>query len=102
MEFEGFDWDLGNRAKCEKHGVSIAVIENLFSQPLAILPDRAHSQREQRLKAIGRTSEGRHVFLVFTLRRRNGVLIRPISARYMHAKEIIAYEKENSYLQKRP
>jgi uncharacterized DUF497 family protein len=31
-----------NRAKCEKHGLSIAVIESLFTSPLAILPDAAH------------------------------------------------------------
>ena len=30
----------------------------------------------------------------------NDVLIRPISARYMHAKEVRAYEKENPGLQK--
>ncbi len=69
--FDGFDWDVGNRTKCQKHGVSIAAIEGLFSRPISILPDPAHSARETRLKAIGR----------------------PISARYMHAKEIRAYEK---------
>jgi len=36
------------------------------------------------------------VFIVFTLRRKGDeLLIRPISARYMHKKEIDAYEKEN-------
>jgi uncharacterized DUF497 family protein len=30
MKFDGFDWDSGNRAKCQKHGVSIAEIESLF------------------------------------------------------------------------
>jgi len=34
--------------------------------------------------------------MIFTLRRKNDeLLIRPISARYMHKKEIEAYEKEN-------
>jgi hypothetical protein len=28
----GFDWDEGNRAKCQKHGVSIPEIEELFAQ----------------------------------------------------------------------
>jgi uncharacterized DUF497 family protein len=27
MEFDGFDWDAGNREKCRKHGVSTAEIE---------------------------------------------------------------------------
>ena len=30
MEFDGFDWDDGNRDKCQKHGVSIGEIERLF------------------------------------------------------------------------
>jgi uncharacterized protein len=96
LQADGFDWDKGNRAKCEKHGLSVAVIESLFDRPLAVLPDPGHSQREQRFRAIGRTQAGRGVFIVFTLRRTGEeVLIRPISARYMHKREIEAYEKEN-------
>ena len=96
LEANGFDWDRGNRAKCEKHGLSIAAIESLFASPLAILPDAAHSQRENRFRAIGRTEKGRGVFIIFALRRKGDkLLIRPISARYMHKKEIEAYEKEN-------
>jgi len=96
LQANGFDWDKGNRAKCEKQGLSTSVIESLFTSPLAILPDAAHSQRERRFRAIGRTDKGRGVFIVFTLRRKGvEVLIRPISARYMHKREIEAYEKEN-------
>jgi uncharacterized DUF497 family protein len=96
LQADGFDWDRGNRAKCEKHGLSIAVIEGLFARPLAILPDAAHSQREKRLRAIARTDKGRSVFIIFTLRHKGDeLLIRPISARYMHKKEIEIYEKEN-------
>ena len=25
----GFDWDAGNRAKCQKHGVSVAEVEEV-------------------------------------------------------------------------
>ena len=61
MQIDGFEWDRGNRAKCQKHGLSI---------------------------------------MVFTLRSEGDkVLLRPISARYMHKKEIEAYEKENSDIQ---
>lgn len=96
LHANGFDWDNGNRAKCEKHGLSMSAIEGLFIRPLAVLPDAAHSQRERRFRAIGRADNGRGVFIVFTLRRKGDeVLIRPISARYMHKKEIEAYEKEN-------
>ena len=91
----GFDWDAGNRDKCQKHGVSIAAIESLFHGPVAVFPDPAHSEREERFKAIGRTEDGRSVLIVFTLRVRSGeTLIRPISARYMRRKESEYYEKE--------
>jgi uncharacterized protein len=96
LHANGFEWDKGNRAKCEKHGLSVSAIEGLFTRPLAILPDAAHSQSERRFRAIGRTEKGRGVFIVFTLRRKGDeMLIRPVSARYMHKKEIDAYEKEN-------
>jgi uncharacterized DUF497 family protein len=42
------------------------------------------------------------VFLVFTIRERDGErLIRPVSARYMHPEEIESYEAENPDLQNR-
>jgi hypothetical protein len=100
MEIAGFDWDRGNRTKCQKHGVSIEAIESLFTRSVAIFPDNAHSEREQRFRAVGWTQENRAVFVVFTLRRQDGdLLIRPISARYMHKKEIETYEKANPDLQ---
>ena len=96
VEVAGFDWDAGNRAKCQKHGVSVAEVEGLFSRALLIIPDEQHSQGEERLRAIGRTARGRSVFLVFTIRESAGKrLIRPVSARYMHRREVKHYEKEN-------
>jgi uncharacterized DUF497 family protein len=92
----GFDWDAGNRAKCEKHGVSVMEIEQLFHRPLLTVPDLLHSKSEDRLWGIGETTHGRYVFLVFTIRERGGKqFIRPISARYMHTKEVKYYEEEN-------
>ncbi len=94
MEFDGFDWDRGNRDKCQKHGLSIAEIEDVFSQPMMVLPDKENPQTEERFRAIGTTSKGRKVFVVFTLRKKgDSVLIRSISARYMHKKEVESYEK---------
>ncbi len=58
----GFDWDTGNRAKCQKHGVSVADIEALFSSPLLIIPDAMHSTTmETRIRAFGMTGAGRKV-----------------------------------------
>ena len=96
LRVSGFDWDEGNRAKCRKHGVSIAQIEALFAHNPRIAPDPKHSVDEDRLIAVGRTSTGRPMFVVFTIRTKNGQrLIRPVTARYMHAKEIAAYEKQS-------
>ena len=100
MEVAGFEWDRGNRTKCQKHGVSVEAIETLFAGPVAILPDDGHSENEQRFRAIGWANKNRAIFVVFTLRHcGDAVLIRPISARYMHKKEIKTYEKENPDLQ---
>ena len=99
----GFDWDNGNRDKCRKHGVPAETIENVFcGRPLMVQPNVTNSKSEQRFRAVGKTAEGRSVFVVFTLRDREGErLIRPISARYMHNEEIETFEKENPRLQDR-
>lgn len=91
----GFDWDAGNRAKCRKHGLTAGEIEALFYRPVAVFPDPAHSVDEERFKAVGKSDTGRGVLIVFTLRHGDGAtLIRPISVRYMHAREVAHYEEE--------
>lgn len=102
VKIAGFEWDRGNRQKCRTHGVSIRDVESMFDdgRSVLILPDVAHSQTERRLIAIGQTHTGRHAFVAFTMRMTDGkTYIRPISARYMHRKEIAHDEKENPDLQ---
>ena len=95
-KISGFDWDSGNLTKCQKHGVSIAEIEFALGNDPRITPGFSHSGGEVRYIAVGRTQEGRAVFIAFTLRpKASKLLVRPISARYMHKREIEAYEKEN-------
>jgi len=90
----GFDWDEGNWAKCQKHGVSIIEIEALFRGSPSVAPNPKHSAIEDRFIAVGRTNAGRPIFVAFTFRVKGGHrLIRPVSARFMHATEIAAYEK---------
>jgi uncharacterized DUF497 family protein len=102
LETRGFDWDDANILKCEKHGVSLADIEAMFERPIAIFPDLVHSRREERFIAIGKNHVERRILLVFTLRKHDSeMFIRPISARYMHKKEIEHYEKETAKTQKR-
>jgi len=97
LRVTGFDWDEGNRKKCQKHGVSIAQIESLFRHGPRVAPDPKHSSGEDRLIAVGRASTGPALFVAFTVRTKNKRrLIRPVSARYMHAKEIAAYEEASS------
>lgn len=74
-------------------GVTLDEIEALFKGEPRVAPDIRHSSDEDRLIAIGRNGVGRPLFVAFTLRVRNGErLIRPITARYMHAREIRRYE----------
>lgn len=82
----GFDWDQGNLEKnWLKHGVSPVECEQVFfNQPLVVAADEKHSETEDRFFALGRTDEGRHIFLSFTLRGRK---VRVISARDMNRKE---------------
>jgi len=92
---DGFEWDDGNRAKCRKHGVPLDDVEAVFQGAVHLFPDPAHSQAETRYLAIGRTASGRPVFLAFTIRQQGTRrLIRPISARFMHAKEVQHYEAQ--------
>ena len=68
LRIGGFDWDEGNRKKCQKHGVSLAGIEALFLGSPRIAPDPKHSAEEDRLIAVGRAGAGRPVLVAFTLR----------------------------------
>ena len=89
---EGFEWDAGNRGKNLKHGVSDGEAEQIFfCEVLLLLEDPRHSATEQRYHALGRTTDGRHLHVTFTLRDR-GCRIRVISARAMHRKERVVYE----------
>jgi uncharacterized protein len=89
----GFDWDAGNARKNDKHDVSMAEAEQMFfNASLLLLDDVAHSQRELRVHALGKTDEGRTLHITFTLRKA-GQLIRVISARDMHRKERAIYDQ---------
>lgn len=93
MLIDGFDWDEGNWPKCGKHGVSRADIESVFLGSPAVMAD-PHPD-EPRLRAIGRTVSGRYEFLFFMIRQiRFKTVLRPISARFMHQKEIDHYENQ--------
>jgi len=93
-QIAGFDWDDGNsRKNTDKHGVTQAEAESVFfNDPLIVVEDTKHSEREPRLNALGSTAQNRLLHITFT-RRQNGTLIRVISARDMHRKEKKAYDQ---------
>lgn len=91
LTIAGFDWDDGNWPKCGRHGVSKAEIEHVIASARFVVDDP--SPIEKRLRTAGPTEAGRYVFVVFTLQETNEcTVIRPISSRYMHAKEVKSYE----------
>lgn len=92
----GFDWDDGNsRKSAEKHAVTQFEAEQVFfNAPLLVLEDTSHSETEPRFHALGHTDAERRLHITFTLRQQN-TLIRMISARDMHRKERMRYEKES-------
>jgi len=93
MKISGFDWDEGNWPKCGKHGVSREEIEAMLLGQPAVMPD-PHPD-EPRMRAIGKTPAGRYVFLVFMVRKQGTTaLLRPISARFMHQKEVDHHESQ--------
>ncbi len=91
--FEEFEWDSGNERKNERHAVTQQEAEQVFlRQPLLLLDDPKHSGAESRFHALGKSAEGRLLHVSFTVRGA-GTRIRVISARPMHWKERVVYEK---------
>jgi len=87
-------WDAGNLEKCQSHGVTIAEIEHVLDSDPFLVPDYEHSDHEDRSIAVGSNRSERPVFVVFTIRMQEGQeVVRPLSARYMHRKEIERYER---------
>ena len=87
-----FEWDGGNLDKSyEKHGVTPKEAEEIFvSEELFVLPDIKHSKSEKRFIALGVTQDDKNLFVIFTPRKGK---IRIVSARRMHKKEVVKYEK---------
>lgn len=92
MKVAGIEWDEGNWPKCGKHGVSQTEIEYVLRHMTFRIPDP--NPAETRFRTAARATDGRPVFVVYTHRSRDGqTYLRPISARYMHGKEIDRYEQ---------
>lgn len=93
-----FDWDDGNAQKnWDEHRVSQGESEFVFfNEPKLVFNDQWHSQKEKRYICLGKTKQGRFLFISFTLRKEK---VRVISARDMTSREhqeFKNYEKENT------
>src|SRR5215211_2861390 len=88
-----FEWDSWNEQKnWLKHKVTSEEAEEpFFSDDYIILEDKHHSRvQEQRYILLGKTTQERLLFVVFTVRSKK---IRIISARGANKKEVVFYEK---------
>lgn len=88
-----FDWDSGNSSKNKrKHAVEDWECEEVFFDfRKVMLKDMVHSGHEERFILVGKTKQGRLLYLVFTIRNEK---VRIISARdVIKRKEIDLYEK---------
>ncbi len=95
LRFDGYDWDDGNLEKnLKSHDISRKGIESFFQRHFDYSDSPKHSLVEKRLIAVGTDDKGHAMTVVFTMRTRAGKhLLRPISARLMHLKEVQDYEK---------
>ena len=87
-----FEWDKGNIGKNKKHDVSDKESEEVFFDTnKQKYPDPSHSMSEIRKVIVGKTKNGRMLFVVYTERKN---LIRIISVRDLSKrKEVDLYEK---------
>jgi uncharacterized protein len=72
-----FDWDDSNRNHLARHDVTPSEAEQAILDPHAVLLEIQIDNNEERTKALGITTAGRILAVVFTFR---GDAIRPITA----------------------
>jgi len=87
MHINDFEWDMRNKVHIWEHGVDVLEVEEVFI-------DRPVYQRARNDKyaAFGVSGEGRHLFVIFSLKGKG--LIRVITARDMTEKEKRSYRKK--------
>ena len=89
----GYDWDKNKAvANLSKHGISYEEAKTVFDDPLYVdFYDPDHSFGEHRFILLGKSAQGRLLFVSY-MKRNNG--IRLISAREATLSERKAYEQE--------
>jgi len=83
------------QSNLEKHKVSFQEASTIFADKNILeLPDREHSENELRYIGVGRSDQGRLLFVNFTVRSDR---VRIISARQTRSWERTEYEIANRY-----
>jgi uncharacterized DUF497 family protein len=90
MVINEFEWDEANLPKIQKR-FKVSEVEKFFDQSLLMIEDKEHSMTENCFIVIGYGPLNKPMFVCFTFRQNK---IRVISARYIRAKEVAAYEKQ--------
>ncbi len=92
-EIVEFEWDAGNEQKnWITHHVSAEEAEEpFFAEERLVLEDKPHSTKQEKCYIlIGKSKQGRLLFIVYTIRKEK---IRIISSRDADKKEVLLYEK---------
>ncbi len=97
MTIPRFEWDPRKAAQnVRKHGVSFVEARTVFEDAEAlILPDPDHSDEEERFILLG-LSGALRVLVVIHCERRNGAVIRIISARKADRQERTVYAERRA------
>jgi uncharacterized DUF497 family protein len=86
-EFLGFDWDGANEEHILRHAVIPEEVEDAACRKNVVLIAKT-VKREKRWKLLGKTSAGRYLVVIFTVRRK---LFRAVTAYDMNATERKTY-----------
>jgi uncharacterized DUF497 family protein len=89
-----FEWDPQKaEANQKKHGVSFEEASTVFADPLSVtIPDPDHSEHEERLLLLGRSTTGTLLVVTHVAR---GEQLRLISARRATRRERRDYEEKD-------
>jgi uncharacterized protein len=86
-----FEWNKGNSAKPQRHGLTLTEVEEaFFDENKVMFADWKHSKAEQRITLLAKTKKGRLLNITYTIRARK---VRVITARCINKKEKYLYEK---------
>lgn len=82
-DLHGFDWDVANVKHILRHRVAPFEVEEAVALPHIVIPGRTVAG-EPRWQMFGKSAAGRHLTIVFTIRRK---LFRTVTAYPMNAAE---------------